>query len=105
MADMNLIEYTIQPGDTLWELALEYETTVEAIMAVNPGIEPDNLLVGEMIAIPGPEMDPVAEEQWFLPPVWVSPWAPPVWRRPCWGPRSWDGSWRRPWGPPGRWRW
>ncbi|MGD9154186.1 MAG: LysM domain-containing protein [Bacillota bacterium] len=98
MANMNLIEYTIQPGDTLWELAYEYETTVEAIMAVNPGIDPDNLLVGQTIALPEPEANPAGEEQWVTPG-----WG---WRRPWWGwgPRPWYGPWRfprpwrRPWG-------
>ncbi|MBU5438758.1 LysM peptidoglycan-binding domain-containing protein [Tissierella sp. MSJ-40] len=45
--------YTIRPGDTLYQLAIRYNTTVEAIMAVNPGIDPNNLQIGQRICIPG----------------------------------------------------
>ncbi|WP_333638116.1 LysM peptidoglycan-binding domain-containing protein [Tissierella praeacuta] len=45
--------YTIKSGDTLYMLAIKYNTTVEAIMAVNPGINPNNLQIGQVICIPG----------------------------------------------------
>ncbi len=45
-------EYTIKQGDTLWQLARTYNTTVEAIMAINPGIDPNNLQIGQVICIP-----------------------------------------------------
>ena len=38
-----LAPYSIQPGDTLWELALRSRTTVEIIMRHNPGLDPCNL--------------------------------------------------------------
>ena len=44
--------YTIRPGDTLFNLARTYNTTVEAIIAVNPGIDPNNLQIGQRICIP-----------------------------------------------------
>lgn len=44
--------YTIKPGDTLYNLAITYNTTVEAIMRLNPGIDPNNLQIGQMICIP-----------------------------------------------------
>ncbi len=44
--------YTIKKGDTLWNLAKTYNTTVEAIMAINPGINPNNLQIGQVICIP-----------------------------------------------------
>jgi len=47
-----VIEYTIQPGDTLWELAKRYGTSVEAILCLNPGLDPLNLQVGMAIKIP-----------------------------------------------------
>ena len=43
-------EYVIQPDDTLWELAGEYNTTVEDIMAANNN--PNNLYIGQVIYIP-----------------------------------------------------
>lgn len=45
--------YTIQGGDTLSELARRYGTTVSAIVAVNPGINPNALRIGQIICIPG----------------------------------------------------
>jgi LysM repeat protein len=45
--------YTIRPGDTLYQLAITYNITVEAIIAVNPGIDPNNLRIGQRICIPG----------------------------------------------------
>jgi len=44
--------YQIQPGDTLYFLAIRYNTTVEAIMRLNPGIDPYNLIIGSYICIP-----------------------------------------------------
>ena len=44
--------YTIKAGDTLYKLAITYNTTVEAIMAINPGINPNNLQIGQVICIP-----------------------------------------------------
>ena len=44
--------YTIRPGDTLYVIAINNGTTVEAIMAINPGINPNNLQIGQVICIP-----------------------------------------------------
>lgn len=44
--------YTIKSGDTLYFLAIRYNTTVEAIMKLNPGIDPNNLQIGQVICIP-----------------------------------------------------
>ncbi len=44
--------YTIQPGDTLFQLAQKYYTTVQAILTANPGINPLYLRVGQRITIP-----------------------------------------------------
>ncbi len=44
--------YIIRPGDTIFSLAHQFNTTVEAIMAANPGINPNNLQVGQRICIP-----------------------------------------------------
>jgi peptidoglycan endopeptidase LytF len=47
-------QYTIRPGDTLFSLAIQFNTTVQAILAINPGLDPNNLRVGQIICIPGP---------------------------------------------------
>ena len=44
--------YTIKAGDTLYSLAQRYNITVRDILNVNPGINPDNLQVGQVICIP-----------------------------------------------------
>lgn len=46
--------YTIRAGDTLYSLARRYNTTVEAIMRANPGLDPMSLQVGRIICIPVP---------------------------------------------------
>jgi murein DD-endopeptidase MepM/ murein hydrolase activator NlpD len=58
----NTIQYTIQSGDSLWDLADEYNTTAEAIAAANPGIDPNNLNVGQVLSIPS-DLFPVSAEQ------------------------------------------
>ena len=49
-----MIQYTIQAGDSLWGLANRYNSTVEEIMAANPGLGASNLWIGQVIAIPDP---------------------------------------------------
>jgi len=44
----------IAPGDTLFKIAREQETTVEAILALNPGLDPRNLRVSQVICLPLP---------------------------------------------------
>ena len=45
------MQYTIRPYDTIWMLAQVFNTTPEAIMEMNPGINPMNLQVGQVITI------------------------------------------------------
>ncbi|MDK2918568.1 MAG: g-D-glutamyl-meso-diaminopimelate peptidase [Candidatus Petromonas sp.] len=44
--------YYIQPGDTLWEIARKYYTTVQRIVTANPGINPYQLRIGQKIIVP-----------------------------------------------------
>ena len=46
-----IINYTIKAGDTFFELAQRYNTTVNMIKQLNPGVDPDNLKVGQVIRI------------------------------------------------------
>jgi len=61
---MGSFAYTIKPGDTLYMLAIEYDTTVKAIMDLNPGIDPNNLRVGQVICIP--EHKPIPCEDYYV---------------------------------------
>ena len=45
------VEYTVRAGDTLWELARRYQTTVEAIMQAN-GLTSSLLRIGQVLRIP-----------------------------------------------------
>ncbi len=44
--------YTVRAGDTLSSIAAEHGTTVDAIVALNPGLDPDTLQVGAEIRLP-----------------------------------------------------
>ncbi|MGE5527551.1 MAG: LysM peptidoglycan-binding domain-containing protein [Patescibacteria group bacterium] len=44
--------YTIRPGDSLFTLAQRFGTSVMAIMSANPGLDPQNLQLGQEICIP-----------------------------------------------------
>lgn len=47
------IEYTVQKGDTLSKIAKQFNTTVDAILALNPEITNPNLIyVGQVIKVP-----------------------------------------------------
>ncbi len=44
--------YVVQAGDTLSSIAAENGTTVDEIVALNPGLEPNTLQVGAEIRLP-----------------------------------------------------
>ena len=44
-------EYEIRPGDTLGSVADRYDTTVEALVELNPGVDPTALQVGQRIRV------------------------------------------------------
>ncbi|GMG97419.1 LysM peptidoglycan-binding domain-containing protein [Tepidimicrobium xylanilyticum] len=50
--------YIIRPGDTLFQLANRFNTTVDAITRINPGIDPNRLQIGQSICIPGATTPP-----------------------------------------------
>lgn len=69
--------YVIQSGDTLWLLSQRFSTTVDEIMSVNPGINPMNLFIGQVICIPYGGIYPLAPQPQPQPrlepaPRWVS---------------------------------
>lgn len=44
--------HIIQPGDTLYKIAQEHNTSISGILASNPGINPNYLRVGQRLCIP-----------------------------------------------------
>lgn len=51
--------HTVQAGETLFSIAVRYNTTVDALLRANPGIDPDRLFVGQRICIPAVVPPPV----------------------------------------------
>ena len=47
--------HTIVSGDTLSGIAAQYDTDVDAILALNPGLTPDSIGIGDTIRIPAAE--------------------------------------------------
>jgi hypothetical protein len=43
---------TVQPGDTIFKYAMQYHVSMDNIIAANPGIDPNNLVVGSTVNIP-----------------------------------------------------
>lgn len=49
-----IIQYTIQSGDTLYFISRRFGTSIQAILNLNPGLNPLALRVGQIIRIPVP---------------------------------------------------
>ncbi|MFL6561615.1 MAG: glycosyl hydrolase family 18 protein, partial [Bacillus sp. (in: firmicutes)] len=46
--------YRIKAGDHIWNIAQHFNVDPAAILAVNPGINPNQLLIGQTINVPAP---------------------------------------------------
>ncbi|KUO49763.1 MAG: peptidoglycan-binding protein [Desulfitibacter sp. BRH_c19] len=46
--------WRVREGDTIFKIALQINSTVDAILELNPNINPQNLRVGQSICIPSP---------------------------------------------------
>jgi LPXTG-motif cell wall-anchored protein len=53
--------YTVQSGDSLWSIADQHNTTVDALAAANSITNPAELQVGQELVIPPPESEASAE--------------------------------------------
>ncbi|TMK77002.1 MAG: LysM peptidoglycan-binding domain-containing protein [Actinobacteria bacterium] len=43
--------YAVQPGDTLGRIAGRFRTTVERLLALNPGVQPTALHAGQRLRV------------------------------------------------------
>jgi LysM repeat protein len=43
--------YRLRSGETLSDVAIKFDTTVEQLVALNPGVQPTNLTVGQRIRV------------------------------------------------------
>ncbi|MEC1524830.1 LysM peptidoglycan-binding domain-containing protein [Neobacillus niacini] len=46
--------YQIKSGDQIWKIARRFRTDISSILSANPGLNPNQLTVGQMIHIPSP---------------------------------------------------
>jgi LysM repeat protein len=47
-----LLAYSVRKGDLLFDVAQRFGTSVDAIVALNPQINPDSLVIGDVLRIP-----------------------------------------------------
>lgn len=78
------LEYVIAAGDTLEAIAARYGVTLEALLAANPGIQPNLLIVGTPLVIPTGTL-PQGEST-------PTPAALPLLQARCW-PEGTGGLW------------
>ncbi len=52
LAAAETLAYSVRQGDLLIDLALRFNTSLEAIVALNPQINPDSLVIGDVLRIP-----------------------------------------------------
>jgi LysM repeat protein len=74
--DVNVIRYTIRPGDTLFSIAQANGTTRSEIIRLNPGLDPTRLRVGDVIRLQGgiaPPSPAPAQQQVSLSPTSGTP--------------------------------
>lgn len=55
--------YLVQDGDTLWDIALRFDTTVEAIVEANGLENPEDIAIDQELIIPPPEENPATDEE------------------------------------------
>jgi LysM repeat protein len=45
-------QYRVAPGDTLWDIAVRFQVSLDEMIAANPGIDPELLHPGDVLNIP-----------------------------------------------------
>ena len=44
--------WVVAPGDTLYSIALDIGSTIDRLWSLNPGVDPQNLLPGQVLELP-----------------------------------------------------
>lgn len=55
--------HRINPGETMWDIACLAGVSVEQIQALNPGVQPDRLRIGENLTVPYGSTRPINRNQ------------------------------------------
>jgi cell wall-associated NlpC family hydrolase len=55
-------QYTIKKNDTLWLISQKYNISLSSLLAVNPKIDPNNLLIGSTVTLPKQQTQNWAEK-------------------------------------------
>lgn len=63
---MATIQYTIQPGDTLWSIAQKYHTTVQAISRYNGIVDPNEISAGQTLRIEVQNTTAPPVSRWYI---------------------------------------
>lgn len=58
----NVVVHTVQSGDTLNQIAITYNVSMDVIRLANPSLDPGNLQIGQKVQLPGAQLDPTALE-------------------------------------------
>ena len=53
MCPAGTMPYIIRAGDTFYTIARRFNVSLDALLAANPNVNPDNLQIGQVICIPG----------------------------------------------------
>ena len=57
------ISYTVRAGDTVYQIALRYRTTVDAVADLNPGLNVDKISIGQVLCVRPDFGNPLASAQ------------------------------------------
>lgn len=60
--------YRIKAGDQIWQVAQQFQTSSSAILAANPGINPNSLTIGQILNIPTPLKLQINTLGFIIPP-------------------------------------
>lgn len=53
--------YTIRAGDTFFLIARTFGVSLDALLAANPGVDPDRLMIGQIICVPTTTPPPTSQ--------------------------------------------
>ncbi len=53
-SEFEVIQYTVQPGDTFWDITDQYDIDEDDLIDANPEVDFNNLVAGQAIVIPDP---------------------------------------------------